>query len=140
MSERRLTEAFQAYFGLAKEHEDALWARFDLSPRDGEYLSWLWRSDPFRGQRELERFWRRAGDVALIGQAAENAAWAGVQGELRRLRRSLRRSARLAWTGGLLELRGRLGRARCKQQLGDVAGAQADFARYQREFPDEQQR
>ena len=30
-----------------------------------------------------------------------------------------------------------LGRARCKQQLGDVAGAQADLARYRREFPDD---
>jgi hypothetical protein len=30
-----------------------------------------------------------------------------------------------------------LGRARCRQQLGDSAGAQADFARYRREFPDD---
>jgi hypothetical protein len=28
-----------------------------------------------------------------------------------------------------------LGRARCKQKLGDLAGAQADFDRYRREFP-----
>jgi hypothetical protein len=28
-----------------------------------------------------------------------------------------------------------LGRARCKQKLGDLAGAQADFERYRREFP-----
>jgi hypothetical protein len=28
-----------------------------------------------------------------------------------------------------------LGRARCKQQVGDQAGAQADFDRYRREFP-----
>lgn len=27
-----------------------------------------------------------------------------------------------------------LGRARCKQQIGDVLGAKADFERYQREF------
>jgi hypothetical protein len=30
-----------------------------------------------------------------------------------------------------------LGRARCKQRLGDTAGAKADFDRYQREFPDD---
>jgi hypothetical protein len=28
-----------------------------------------------------------------------------------------------------------LGRARCKQKLGDPAGASADFERYRREFP-----
>jgi hypothetical protein len=28
-----------------------------------------------------------------------------------------------------------LGRARCKQKLGDLAGAQADFDRYRHEFP-----
>jgi hypothetical protein len=28
-----------------------------------------------------------------------------------------------------------LGRARCKQELGDLAGARADFDRYRREFP-----
>jgi hypothetical protein len=28
-----------------------------------------------------------------------------------------------------------LGRARCKQKLGDTAGARADFDRYRREFP-----
>jgi serine O-acetyltransferase len=83
----------------------------DLAPQDGEYLSWSWRRDPFRAQRELERFWRRAGDVALIGQAAENSDWSGVQGELRRLRRSLRRAAPLAWTGGLADARRRLGSA-----------------------------
>jgi hypothetical protein len=30
-----------------------------------------------------------------------------------------------------------LGRARCKQKLGDTAGANADFDRYRREFPDD---
>jgi hypothetical protein len=29
-----------------------------------------------------------------------------------------------------------LGRARCKQKLGDAAGAEADLDRYRREFPD----
>lgn len=77
----------------------------DLGPQDGEFLSWSWRCDPFRAQRELERFWRRAEDVALIGRAAESGEWTGVQGALRRLRRTLRRAAPLAWTGALVELR-----------------------------------
>jgi hypothetical protein len=33
-----------------------------------------------------------------------------------------------------------LGRARCKQKLGDLAGAQADFDRYRREFPNDSPR
>ncbi len=38
MSERELANAFQAYFGLSQEHEDALWARF--ATRRQESAAW----------------------------------------------------------------------------------------------------
>ncbi|MGE5128891.1 MAG: hypothetical protein ACM3IK_04625 [Sphingomonadaceae bacterium] len=85
--------------------------KLDLGPQAGEYLTWLWRRDPYRARRELERFWRRASDVELIGCAAENDEWASVRAQLRRLRRALRRAAPLAPAGALGELRRALGRA-----------------------------
>ncbi len=38
MTEQELTHAFQAYFGLGQEHEDALWARF--AARRQEAAAW----------------------------------------------------------------------------------------------------
>ncbi len=38
MSERELTHAFQAYFALSQEHEDALWSRF--AARRQEAAAW----------------------------------------------------------------------------------------------------
>ena len=39
MSEQQLTQAFQAYFDLNEEHEEALWARFSAR-RAGEVAAW----------------------------------------------------------------------------------------------------
>jgi len=84
--------------------------KLDLGGRHAEYLSALWRCDPFRAQRELGRFWRQPEDADLIGDAAERCEWGPVRAQLRRLRRALRRAARHAPTGMLGELRRGLGR------------------------------
>lgn len=84
--------------------------KLDLGPQAGEYLAWLWRRDPYRARRELERFWHNVADVELIERAAENNEWASVRAQLRRLRRALRRAAPLALAGALGELQRALGR------------------------------
>lgn len=91
--------------------------KLDLKPSHGEYLTELWRGDAYRAGREIARFWQDPADAELIGRAAEHGEWSGVRAQLPRLRRAMRRVARLTVVDAVGELGRRLGRLRAPTGL-----------------------
>ena len=91
--------------------------KLDLKPSHGEYLTELWSADAYRASREIARFWQDSADAELLERAAEHGEWAAVRAQLPRLRRAMRRVARLTVLDAIGELRRRLGRLRAPTGL-----------------------
>jgi len=91
--------------------------KLELNSAHGEYLTELWRSDSYRATREIARFWHAPADAELLERAAGHGEWAAVRAQLPRLRRAMRRVARLTVVDATGELGRRLGRLRAPTGL-----------------------
>lgn len=84
--------------------------KLDLQIDHGDYLASRWRMDDKGAWGQLRRFWTGFGDADLLAAAAAANEWSEVRDDLPRLRRALRRSARIVPASLLGELRLKLAR------------------------------
>lgn len=85
--------------------------KLELDDEHGEYLSACWHEDPEGARSLLFRYWPPAEEAGLIARAAAANRWFPVRAVLRRLRRTLHRSAPLTLRGLAGELGRRIRRA-----------------------------
>ena len=64
----------------------------DLPPERATWLCAVWNEDSRGAIERIARFWRDAGSIRLIAQAAKHGDWTPVRARLGELRRTLRRA------------------------------------------------
>ena len=64
----------------------------DLPPERATWLCAVWNEDSRGAIERVARFWRDAGSIRLIAQAAKHGNWTPVRARLNELRRTLRRA------------------------------------------------